>query len=304
MKKIGIKLIVLFLILLVFDQALGGLLDVIRDHAPDGRYYKATYSLNACDEDIIILGSSRGESNYAPYLIEDSLKMTCWNASRGGQGLTYFRCMEAGILKRYTPKWLILNIETDILEYPPLEEHAGFLRPFYHKHPEIRPILNEISWSEPWLMKSRLYAYNSSFYYLMRPYLIKGLDGKSTDQGWKPLEQVLSDSHKEAIDIIDTNLPLNTDAVRGFEAFTHKILQTDCQLIFVVSPNYGEQVKRSSSLQYIKTFAEKNSIPLFDFSADPFLTTHPENFNDVQHLNRQGAIYFTNQLIAKLQTIQ
>ncbi len=304
MKKLGIRLVVLLLILAVVDQSLGKLLDVIRDHAPDGRYQKAAYSLNACNEAVVILGSSRGESNYAPFLIEDSLGMSTWNASRGGQGLSYFRCMEVGILKRYTPKWLILNIEADILEYPPLNEHAGFLRPFYNKHPEIRPILNEISWSEPLLMQSRLYAYNSSFYYLMRPYLIEGLDGKSSDKGWKPLEGILDYNLDKVTDIIDTQGPLNQDAVNGFEDFVQKILATDCQLILVISPNYGEQVKQTSSLQYLQTFARENKVPLFDFSADQYLTTHPEMFNDVQHLNRQGAIYFTNALIQKLRLMQ
>ncbi|GJM31925.1 MAG: hypothetical protein DHS20C18_09260 [Saprospiraceae bacterium] len=300
MKKLAINLSILLVILAVTDRALGGILDIIRDNAPDGRYFKARYSLNECDEDIIILGSSRGESNYAPYLIEDSLGMTCWNASRGGQGLSYFRCMEEGILNRYTPKWLILNIEADILDYAPLNEHAGFLRPFYNKHPEIRPILNEISWSEPLLMNSRLYAYNSSFYYLMRPYLIEGLDGKSIDKGWKPLLGKLNEATVAPFSIINTQLPLNEAAVRSFETFIKRIEQTDCQLFMVVSPNYGEQVKTTSTMQYLKAFSEKHNIPMFDYSADNFLTRHPEYFNDVQHLNKEGAIYFTRQLISKL----
>ena len=186
MIKLTIRTLGVLFLLVLFDQLAGEILDYLRDHSPDGRYYKALYSLEQCNEDVIILGSSRGEMNYNPFIIEDSLKMTCWDASRGGEGMAYFRSIQEGILARYAPKLVILNVEGNMLEDPPSYVENGFLRPFYKDHKEIRPFINKISKYERLLMLSRLYAYNSSFYYLIRPYFIQGLDGNKEEKGWKP----------------------------------------------------------------------------------------------------------------------
>lgn len=143
MKKLLVKISVVLVLLAACDMLAGLGLDWLRDHSPDGRYYKTKYSLEACNEDVVVIGSSRGEINYVSQIIEDSLGLPCWNASRGGQGTPYFRAIQEGILSRYAPKVVILNIDDNDLETRPNYEHAGVLRPFYHSRPEIRPILDQ-----------------------------------------------------------------------------------------------------------------------------------------------------------------
>jgi len=298
-KKFFLRILAIGVLFALCDQGIGLILDQVRDHSPDGRYYKTAYSLDRSNEDVIILGSSRGEINYAPYLIEESLHLSCWDASRGGQGLPYMHAIEEGILNRYNPKVFILNVEADILEYPPFYQEAGFLRPFYKNHREIQPEMDKISPLEHTKLYSRLYAYNSSFYYLLRPYLFHDLDGKISDKGWKPRDGQMHDPGFP-FEIVDNDRPLNPEAVEELETMVQELADRGIELFLVISPNYGEKTVHSSTIDYLTNLSKERDIPLFNFATDSTFVTHPELFIDIQHLNRTGAEIFTKKLIEKI----
>ena len=237
MGKLIRKIILLIISFLILDYLLGLILYFSIVKSPDGRYYKTLYSLDSCKEDIIIFGSSRAETNYAPFVLEDSLKMSCWNTGRGGQSLPFWYAVEKCILKRYTPKVAIINMEANLLSTDLDRESyqkAGFLRPFYYAHKEIRPIINHISWSERFLMISRLYAFNSCFYYLFRPYIFHNLDGKNEDKGWKPKMHNWHPT-RDKIEIIDNNYALNKKTVLMFNNFINSLTDRGFSLFFNTS---------------------------------------------------------------------
>lgn len=300
MNKLFTQLALIAGLMVVIDLSFGQLFGFILDNSPDGRYYKAKYTLEEAKEDIVIIGSSRGEINYVPHLFEEAFGLKCWNASRGGQGLPYFRAVEQGILKRYAPKLVILNLEADILEHVPFYQEAGFLRVFYKGHPEIQPTLNKISPNEKWMLQSNLYAFNSSYYYLLRPFVFHNLDGKISDHGWKP-------SHGTWVDpgfpfeTINSRKALDAAAVEEFEALVKHFTEEGVQLVFSIAPNYGEKTIMTSSLQHIQAVAKQNSIPLFNFSADPTFVKNAREYIDIQHLNVEGANRFTAMLIDSIQ---
>lgn len=300
MKKLCSRLVLIAVLLGGIDLAFGQLFGLIRDHSPDGRYYKAKYTLDEAQEDIIIIGSSRGERDYVPYLLEEAFHLSCWNASRGGQGLPYFRAVEAGIAKRHHPKLVIINLEADILEHPPFYQEMGFMRAFYKNHHDIQPVLNKISKNEKWKLKSNLYAFNSSFYYLLRPYLFHDLDGKNSDKGWKPSYGIWEDPGF-AFEVVNNRKPLNRESVEEFATIVEHFQEQQVQLVFCIAPNYGEKTIATSSLRYIEEVAKDKEIPIFNFSADTTFITHPEDFIDIEHLNVDGAKLFTHKLIDSLQ---
>lgn len=293
MKKIIIKLSIIVIVLIILDYSLGLFLDKALKHAPDGRYYKANYSLNKCNEDVIIFGSSRAESNYAPFVFEDSLKLSCWNTGRGGQMLPFWYAMEKGILSRYTPKIAIVNIEHDFLSEDLKKgyERAGFLRPFYYENSEIRPIINNISKYEEFLLNSRIYAFNSSFYYLFRPYLVKGLDGKINDKGWKTNQSAKLDVQETITS--NTNTNLNEQSVQLFEKFIEDLKTKGCKIYVVISPNYGSLIKSTSTIEYVK---KMKNLTLINFSNDSLFADNPNYYKDAYHLNTQGAIAYSQEV--------
>ena len=298
------KLAVIAVCFLIIDQAAGLFLDLCRDKSPDGRYYKTKHSLETSDEDVVIIGSSRGEMNYNPFVIEDSLKVTAWNASRGGQGLPYFHAIQNGILNRYVPKIVILNIEGSMLEHRRFLAEAGFLRPFYQGHPETQPILNEISYFEKFYNRLRLFSYNSSYYYLLRPYLIKGLDGRREDKGWKPRDGRIHEIFlRDTTEIVKDTEPLNEGAVAEFEHIAKTFKEKGSRLFIVVSPNYQVYEDNTPTINYLRNFAKSNQIPLLIHSNDTTMIRNPDFFIDPDHLNRQGSTYFTKKLIGEIRPL-
>ena len=294
MKKLFMRILMLLILIIITDFLLGIILKQVLLHSPDGRYYKAYASLNERTDDVVILGSSRAETNYAPYIFEDSLSLSCWNAGRGGQKLPFWYAMSMGILKRYTPKIAIVNIEDDFLTDDLTDgyEHAGLLRPFYYDNPEIRPVIDRISKFERFLMLSKTYAYNSSFYYLFRPYFIKGLDGDREDKGWKTKKGNISVNDSGYIRVV-TAKKLNNQTLELFEKFIDNLTSRGCQVYLVISPDYKRYFESTATIKYIEKMDNVNYINL---SCDTSIANNQKYFIDSSHLNVNGAIAFSKKL--------
>jgi hypothetical protein len=152
------------------------------------------------------------------------------------------------------------------------------------------------------LLKSRLYAYNSSFYYLIRPYFVKGLDGKTIDKGWKPRQEKMNAGIKRELEIVTTKDSLDNESVALFESMIQEFKQKGCKLFFVVSPNYGRSVDSSFAIRYLMGKSKLENIPLFVYSSDTSFITKPEFFVDPDHLNVDGAKFFTKHLVHQIKS--
>lgn len=300
LRKLLYRIGIVVIILVSIDFIAGIFLDAVLENSPDGRYYKANYTLNECKDDVIILGSSRAETNFAPFVFEDSLNLSVWNAGRGGQGLPFWYASQQGILANHSPKIAIINVEYDFLsgELQGSYERAGFLRPFYKKAPAIQPIINEISTYEKYLVNSKLYVYNSSFYYLFRPYFFKGLDGPIDGKGWKKIKGVLSSEVN--LSVVEHSKALNPDSIKLFEQMIHDFQSKNCSVFVVISPNYGKYVESSETLDYLK---KERGFSLLDESRNLNFIENNKLFNDKDHLNTKGAILFSQVIAGKIKSL-
>ncbi|GGF44992.1 SGNH/GDSL hydrolase family protein [Echinicola rosea] len=303
MRRLIKNMAIIIASFLVMDFLIGTVLDATLKNSPDGRFYKIQYTLSDCVDDIIIYGSSRAESNYVPKVFRDSLGLSCWNSGRGGQSLPFMYAMNKAVTERHSPKIAIINVEDIFLEYRE-EEHsffdraAGILRPFYIDHPSVRTIVNHNSYAEPYLNYSNLYAYNSSYYYLLRPYAIEGLDGKIEDAGWKPKPGKLK-SQKYEQRVVQEDNELNPEYVALFDEFITSLRNRGTQVYVITSPNYKEKVVSTRTLEYIKN---RKDIVFFDFSNDTRFTDNKTYYNDPNHMNRTGAIAFSAEIAKKIKS--
>ena len=76
MKRFIIKIIIFFLIIAVIDQITGRIIKYIDRNSQYGDSFTREYITARCNEDIIIMGSSRGNHHYVPQIITDSLKLS------------------------------------------------------------------------------------------------------------------------------------------------------------------------------------------------------------------------------------
>ena len=299
MKKLIIRFLIIAAIFVMIDFLWGIFFMKITDELEDGRYYKAKYSLENTSENLLIFGSSLGETNYVSQIFEDSLDLKCYNTSRGSQLLPFFNCIKEATFQRYTPKYIILDIHYSFLETEPDYAITGeMLKPFYKTHKEIRLILNKDS-KFGWMINlSSLYCYNSSYFYLLRPLLKKGLDGRNEDKGWKPLFGITKKT--TAIDTLGSINGLNENALREFHQFTDSLLNKGTRLIFCSSPFYNIVIEETNTIKYVKNYATKHNIPFMDFSNYQTISYNNEYFKDPFHLNEAGALEFTKTIAGRI----
>lgn len=294
MKKLLKRLLILLLLLAITDVIVGMILQQVLVHSPDGRYYKTRITLDEATDDIVIFGSSRAEENYAPFVLEDSLSYSVWNAGRGGQSLPFWYALSQGMLSRYSPRMVIINADSYLLSLDLKEsfERTGFLRPFYYTNPEIRPLINSISRFERLFMLSRIYAYNSSFYYLFRPYLIRGIDGEPGHKGWKPREGAMENRDSNPL-VVNSSDPLNPQTVKLWENFINGFISRGTRVFVVVSPDFNYAYESTSTIEYLQGM---KNISFINLGNDLYFSRNYDFYSDPTHLNMQGAIEFSRQL--------
>ena len=89
---------------LLFDVIIGTTLRHFYFTQKTGLQYRTTYSLDSTNQEIIILGPSTANHHYIPKIIEDSLRLSCYNAGRDGSGLLYNLAVQRAILCGHPPQ--------------------------------------------------------------------------------------------------------------------------------------------------------------------------------------------------------
>jgi len=302
--KFIVKTIILLGILLIIDISWGVICNSLLSKQKDGRFYKISYSLDKSNEDIIILGSSRAETNYNPAIFEKELGLSCWNAGRGGQGLLYCLALEEEILKRYSPKMIILNMDQKGLEGVVDYDMASILRPFSGNHTSIYEILRKKNWSEKYKLLSNIYTYNSMMFYFIRPFFIKNKDGNVSDKGWKPRKgEITPPPIMENANKIDTfkSQELNPEKIIMLNQLIENANRKHTKLIISIPPDYLPIQRETATMSYIKKLSINKSIFVIDMTIDTTFVRKQKFFCDLSHMNDFGANIFSARLVQILQ---
>jgi len=286
------KLILLLLIVFVLDYSIGKTLRYFYFKQEVGRQYRATYSIEKTTADILVFGSSRAYHHYVPEILENKLKQSCYNTGSPGQFLLYNYATLQAILKRYSPKTIILDVSPgDLKQETESYERLSFLLPYYESHPEIQPIVNLKSPWEKYKLLSSIYPFNSSFLMIAggnSEYFKKRTADYS---GYKPLDRIWKNS-------IETR----TIDQYKFDSIKTKILisfiadckQAGVKLFLICSPSYFKFIQRDNSISKIENIAKEQNTAFFDFTNDSTFINYPNLFDDPSHLNFRGAELFTN----------
>lgn len=288
--------IIIFIILLVsFDFIIGKTLDFFYFKQNSGAFYRTTYSIEKTDQDILIFGSSRANHHYRPDIFEKQLHLSCYNVGREGCFIFYNYAVLKSVLKRHSPKIIILDIVSNVFEKEQGSyDNLSSLLPYYNSHPEIHDIIELKSPFEKIKLLSSIYPFNSSVltiaagntnFNMKRTYDIKGyvpLSGK-----WnKPIKLANSEDYE-----------LDSNKVKVFESFIQDCQKSQTKLYVICSPNYEIFNQNDPSYIQLKSITKKYKIDFFDHYNDP-LFNNGSLFNDPLHMNDDGAKIFS-EIIAK-----
>ena len=296
--KFIVKLLLIVLIILVLDFTIGKTLRYFYYKEQFGRQYRATFAIDKCKANVLIFGSSRAYHHYVPSIIEDSLKETCYNTGSPGQFLFYNYATLKAVLKRYTPKLIILDVSASCLGIEKSSyERLSFLLPYYKDHPEMRSIIELKSPYEKYKLISSIYPFNSNLL-MIAGGNTKYFKAKSVDfNGYKPLSRVMNKSIET---IEEKPYALDSTKVKILNLFIKDCQDLKVKLYLAYSPAYINYTKIDFSIITAKQIALKSNVHFFDFSNDTTFTKHPELFDDFDHLNEKGSQLFTKIIISKI----
>ncbi|HEX2921527.1 MAG TPA: hypothetical protein VHO50_10225 [Bacteroidales bacterium] len=290
------KLTVLMLILYLLDYSVGNTMRYFYFSQKSGKQYRTTYILEEVKTDILIMGSSRANHHYHPDTFENELGISFYNAGRDGNFIFYHYAILQSVLKRYTPKIVILDILRDEFSADQISyDRLSSLLPYYHDHPEIRPVVELRSPYERIKMFSSIYPYNSSIFTIIGGNLGIGSEIGRENKGYVSINRTMSGSDQENIN--EPAREIDPRKVAVFESFTEECIASGVRLFIICSPYY-KSAANVETLEIAENIAKKHNIPFFDFSNEPAFKGRNDLFADYWHLNNDGAKVFSS-IIAK-----
>ena len=294
---LAIKLGGFLILAFVFDVVLGGVLKNFYFKQKSGWEFRTKYSVETTQADILIFGASRAQQQYNPVFFEERMLQSCYNVGRDGETIFYYYGVLRSILKRYSPKIIILDIENSVFkESQSSYDKLSILLPFYKDHPEMRSIIDMRSRFEKLKLQSNVYPYNS----LLFKIALGNINTNKTDdiKGYLPLTRLWT----EPLKTVDLSIKYNLDTnkINYYKAFINDCYKAQVKLYIVCSPYYLRLKGSDSSMILAKHIANEKNIDFIDFSGDKSFLNNSKLFNDPVHVNITGSKIFCNKLIDTL----
>lgn len=295
-------LLVVFLGLLsVLDFVIGQGIGYAFRKQTKGRFATTFQALDRTEAKIIVLGDSRALHQIAPNVLTEALDMNVFNAGSDGQSIFYAWALQKAILRRYSPDVFIIVAGKDFLLLRPdrrAYERLSLLLPYYHDHPEIRPVIRLRSPLECWKSCSSLYRFNSVLLKMAGSFFIAA----EADSGYIPIRRTMSvipsgEGAGKTASVSFPPDPRKTDALCTFleAAAIHGVLT-----VIVMSPEIRPYVLDSYSTGILQSAVVESNVLLLDYSADSRFANHREYFADAVHLNEEGSLLLSRDIAEQI----
>jgi len=297
-KNILLNILLFVSVVILFDFAIGSTLKKYYYTQKGGPLYDVTYAIDKAKEDIIIIGSSKAHHHYKTSVFDSSLRMSFYNAGQNGQYLFYYYSVLESLLKRHTPKLVLLDLRKDELRLDSRAyERLNALLPYYQNHPEIRQVLDLRGEVEKIKQLSFIYPYNSLALAIVKNNISNNID-KQNDKGYIPLYGNYDLPLKPENDVYSDEKPeLDSNKVKIYELFIQDCKRRNIKLVVINSPYYFHNEETLSN-RVAKSIAQKNNIPFWDYSN--FLSERKHYFKDHAHLNDTGADIFSKVIVDRV----
>jgi hypothetical protein len=296
-KKILFNFLLVAIIVFVMDFAIGRILRILYFKETSGFLFRTTYAMEDTKEDILVFGSSRANHHYVPEILEDSLKMSFYNTGRDGNGIFFQTAVLTSILKRYSPKLIILDFFGDFKKNKTDYDRLSSLLPYYRTHEEIRRFVELKSPFERIKLILEIYPFNSQILAIIIGNLEINKNRYTDDKGYVPLYE---EWHGK-IDSVATELKYDVDSVKlhAFQEFISMAKKSDAKVVVIYSPIF-RKIGVSQEIEICDSICSFELVPFWDFSKDTLFINNNHLFRDVDHLNNKGAKIFSELIVEKI----
>ncbi len=251
-----------------------------------GSIYISNYAFNKCKDDILFFGASEVTHHFNSNAIADSTGLSCYNLGMDGYGINYQFPLLQTILKRHTPK--IIIISTSQLSGKKIE--SSELYPYYSVSSNVKKVVDTFDVYDKYKLLIKSYAYNS-----MIAGIVEGmLSNESSLHGYIPLQ---GKSRVLTLNAAPEGLLATPKSIFYFDNFLKSAKASGALVYVIASPRYQINNKKEDSV-LISAICQKNAVKFLDYLSDTSFINHPELFKDNPHLNYKGAAVLTNKVIA------
>lgn len=293
MKKYLLHILIGLVLIAISDFFIGLTLRHFYFKQKTGVLSRTTYSIEKTNADILIFGSSRANHHYNTKIIETTTNLSAYNTGRDGHFIFYQTALLKAILKRHTPKFIILDF-AGTFEFKQQDyDRLSSLLPYYKSHEEIRDIVELKSTFEKYKLISSIYPFNSTASSILVSNIRTADDhiyhGYSPLYGEITVNPKIQKNNSEKY-VVDQN------KYQVFEEFLKLTHEKKIPLIIVNSPIFYKN-EEDFSIQLCKELCRKYKIPFKDLSNDSQFLLNKSLFDDPTHLNHKGATLFTEKIL-------
>lgn len=297
MKKFLVKVALFFVIVAALDMGYGIVGDYLRDHAKGGVAAKVHYICEECNDNLMMMGSSRMQHHYVPQVFEDSLGMACYNAGMDGNGILLSYGFLKMLLERYDPKMIVYDVSGFDMYGDDNTKYLDFMKPYYwSEHESVAGIFSDVDKMERWKNMSSFYRYNSKLFQMIgdNVHPLSNLD-----KGYAPLDRTM-----------DYDPPVPSGETRQVDSLKIQYLrkfialaqENDVNLVFVASPTW-HGFSRVADNAPMTLLSEEMGVEFINCYYDSLLCSSHEFWSDATHMNDKGARAFSGELAGKLKCV-
>jgi hypothetical protein len=283
-------------IVIAFDFSFGIVSNYyVRNYQLPGDYQPIDYVIKESEDSILILGSSVALNSLMPSVIEDSLELTCFNGGANAQNLIFYKTMLDCVLKRYTPKMIILGMRPNELENGNMGRYS-FLAPYYHTgYVLIDSCLESKSRNQKYLMQSNLFRYNTIWFRILLYHFItpdergdKGFIAKS-----KPITPTVMTESKGSGKISQVRKEELIYIIR-------RCKEHNIRLIVYFPPMFTHLTGNLQTVDVVRELCTENDIACYFDAQDSTFLAHNEWFHDNAHLDKDGARVYSELFVSRI----
>lgn len=294
------KLLLLTLAIAIADRSIGSLLRHYYYRSTHGDQSRLTYVMDSVTDPVLVLGASRALRQYDSRVIADSLQMACYNTGKDKQSVLYCLAVLKAALLRYHPKCVLLDLQA--ISFSTLQyslDGLSDLLPYYHQHPEIRPIVDQRSPFEWLKTQSFLYCYNS----LLLPIAFDNIThSKDTGiyNGYNPKHGGLRRPPFQPYTLQAISNPSDSSLVAAFREILDLTLENGGRIAVIVSPLYYALPGDPATFQLAKKICAERNVLFLDYTNEAGFIQNKDLFIDELHMNNIGSDLFTRKLCSDL----
>lgn len=286
--------------LFVIDRGVGVVCNYALSHIENttSELGRTNYVLNQLnDKDIIFFGSSRAQYHYVPEVFENLIKAhyhtdskSVYNAGFSGHFVSFNICCVESVVRRYTPKLILLEISSEELYIDFFTGRAVTqLMPYSSSCPVAREYIDSKGLKAKIQTRINTFVFNGKFLQIIKAFLT----GKTINDGYVPLHETMQHIPEAEF---EEEAQLDYDVIEELHVLLSHIAAENINCVIVSSPKYRVHDDRT----VLADICAQHNIPYINMFENDYFNNHPELFKDQHHLNDDGARLYTSLLFEEL----